>query len=94
MRDTDDLREVIRAEFARLDADHTGMTDRLEAYAVEAAGGSDPESAARVALAVVEGTHEVVAAPAPAPEVTVGQLSARRLVAAALRPRRTPRADG
>jgi hypothetical protein len=89
MRDTDDLREVIRAEFARLDHDGTGLTGRLEVCAVDAAGGTDPESAAQVALAVVEGAHAVVEAPAATPAPTVGELSAGRLVAAALRLRRT-----
>ncbi|GAA1798130.1 hypothetical protein GCM10009795_049500 [Nocardioides hankookensis] len=91
MRSTDDLREVIRAEFARLDVDDTGLTGRLEERAVAAAGGADPEAAAAVAVAVVEAAHAVVEEP-DAPVVTVGDLSARGLVAAALRPRRTPRA--
>ena len=88
MRDTDDLREVIRVEFARLDLDGTGLTGRLEEYAVAAAGGTDPRSSAAVGLATVAGAHEIVEAPAPTP--TVGELPARRLVAEALRWRRTP----
>ena len=86
MRTTDDLREVIRAEFARLDPVDPELTRRLEEYAVAAAEG---DSGAGVALAVVEGAHEIVAATPPATGPTVGELSARQLLAAALRPRRT-----
>ena len=81
-----DRREVIRAEFARLEPADAELVDRLEAYAVAAAG-ADPE--AGVALAVVEGAHEAVAATPPTVGLTVGELSARQLLAAALRPRRT-----
>jgi len=85
MRTTDDLREVIRAEFARLDPVDLELTRRLEEYAVAAA---EVDSGAGVALAVVEGAHEIAAAtPDAAP--TVGELSARQLLGAALRPRRT-----
>jgi hypothetical protein len=88
MRTTDDLREVIRAEFARLDPVDPELTRRLEEYAAAAGEG---DSGAGVALAVVEGAHEIVAAP-PDPGPTVGDLSARQLLGAALRPRRTTEA--
>jgi len=91
MRTTDDLREVIRAEFARLDPVDPELTRYLEERAVGAADGLDPAAGAAVALAVVEGAHEVVAATPPPAGPTVGELSVRRLLAAALRPRRTTR---
>ncbi|WP_345524480.1 hypothetical protein [Nocardioides endophyticus] len=83
-----DLREVIRAEFARLDTADAELVDRLEAQALVAAD-TEPETRARIALAVVEGAHQIVAGTPPATGPTVGQLSARQLLAAALRPRRT-----
>ena len=89
MRTTDDLREVIRAEFARLDPVDPELTRRLEEYAVAAA---ERGSGAGVALVVVEGAYEFVAASPPAVGPTVGELSARQLLGAALRPRRTTKA--
>jgi hypothetical protein len=80
------LPEVIRAEFAHLEVADTELVGRLEAHAVAAA---EPESGARVALAVVEGAHEFAGARPPAAGPTVGELSVRQLIAAALRPRRT-----
>ena len=83
-----DLPEVIRAEFARLETADTELVARLETHAL-AASDSGPEPGAQVALAVVEGAHEIAGASPPAGGPTVGDLSARQLVAAALRPRRT-----
>ena len=83
-----DLPEVIRAEFARLETADIELVSRLEAKALAVAD-SEPEPGARVALAVVEGAHEIAGARPPAAGPTVGDLSARQLVAAALRPRRT-----
>jgi hypothetical protein len=89
MRTTDDLREVIRAEFGRLDPVDPELTRHLEGCALGAVDGLDPEAGADVALAVVEGAHEFVAATQPAAGPTVGELSGRQLLVAALRPRRT-----
>lgn len=89
MRTTDDLREVIRAEFGRLDPVDPELTAHLEERALGAVHGLDPEAGADVALAVVEGAHELVTPTAPTAGPTVGELSARQLLSAALRPRRT-----
>lgn len=83
-----DLSEVIRAEFARLEVADTELVSRLEAHVVADAD-AEPESGARVALAVVEGAHQIVGATPPAAGPSVGELSTRQLIAAALRPRRT-----
>jgi hypothetical protein len=83
-----DLREVIRAEFARLETAEAELVGRLEAHTLAVAD-ADPDPRARIALAVVEGAHEIVEATPPAVGPTVGELSTRRLIAAALRPRRT-----
>lgn len=83
-----DLPEVIRAEFARLEVADTELVARLEAHVVALAD-AEPESGVRVALAVVEGAHQIVGAAPPAADPTVGELSVRQLLAAALRPRRT-----
>jgi hypothetical protein len=83
-----DLPEVIRAEFAHLEVADTELVGRLEAHAVAVAV-AEPESGARVALAVVEGAHEFAGARPPVAGPTVGELSTRQLIAAALRPRRT-----
>jgi hypothetical protein len=93
MGTTDDLREVIRAEFAQLVPADPELTGRLEQYALDAVAGLDPEAAAGVAVAVVAGTHEIVAATPLEFGPTVGDLSARQLLAAALRSRRTPGAE-
>lgn len=87
MRTTDHLSAAIRAEFARLETDDAELVGLLEERAVAAASGLDPVAGAQVALAVAEAAHEAVATAAPGP--TVGELSARQLLAAALRPRRT-----
>lgn len=89
MPTTDDLREIVRAEFARLDPVDPELTRRLEDHALGAVSGLGPEAGAAVGVAVVEGAHQVVAAPPAVAGPTVGELSARQLLAAALRPRRT-----
>lgn len=84
-----DLPAVLRAEFARLEVADTDLVARLEAHAVALAE-AEPESGAGIALAVVEAAHEIVAATAPAAGPSIGELSGRQLLVAAVRPRRSP----
>jgi hypothetical protein len=83
-----DLLGVIRDEFARLESADRQLVDQLETDALAAAA-AEPVPGAQVPVAVVEGAHRFVSTSRSAAGPTVGELSARQLISAALRPRRT-----